>query len=149
MFLNSCRVWYAEFAGFPFLQTHKLNNCTLQSKAATLDEYLKQVPPDRMKALQQIRKLCLRELKGYVESMRYGNPCYEKNNIAEAGFASQKHFIGFYILKTDVMEQYRSKLKGVSSGKGCIRFTKPEKIDFSVVQKMLAETLRSTNTICG
>jgi len=121
----------------------------MQSKATTVDEYLKEVPAERLKALIQIRKLFLKELKGYKESMRYGGPCYEKNNIAEAGFASQKHFIGVYILKTDVMEKYKSELKGVSIGKGCIRFTNPEKINFSVIQKMLAGTFRSTNIICG
>jgi uncharacterized protein YdhG (YjbR/CyaY superfamily) len=120
----------------------------MQSKAATVDEYLKEVPADRLKALKQIRELCLRELKGYTETMRYGGPCYEKNNVAEAGFASQKNFIGLYILKQDVMEKYKGELKGVSIGKGCIRFTKPEKIDFSVVQKMLAGTFLSKNTIC-
>ncbi len=121
----------------------------MQSKAATVNDYLKEVPPERLKALKQIRELCLKELKGYKETMRYGGPCYEKNNIAEAGFVSQKHFIGLYILKTDVMEKYRDQLKGISVGKGCIRYSKPGKIDFSVVQKLLAETFKSKNTICG
>ena len=124
------------------------SNCIMQSKAATVDDYLKEVPAERLKALTQIRELFLQELKGYTEIMRYGGPCYEKNNIAEAGFASQKHFIGVYILKTDVMEKYKGELKGVSTGKGCIRFTNPEKIDFSVVQKMLAGTFLSTYKIC-
>ncbi len=120
----------------------------MQSKAATVDEYLKEVPPDRLKALTRLRELFLKELKGYKESMRYGGPYYEKNNIAEAGFASQKHFIGVYILKQDVMEKYKGELKGISVGKGCIRFTKPEKIDFDVVQKMLKGTYRSKTTVC-
>lgn len=120
----------------------------MQSKAATVDEYLKEVPPERLEALKKIRKLCLQELKGYVEIMQYGGPCYVKNNIPEAGFASQKHFIGLYILKKDVMDKYRDQLKGISAGKGCIRYTKPEKIDFSVVQKLLAGTFKSKNTIC-
>lgn len=120
----------------------------MQSKATTVDEYLKEVPAERLKALKQIRELCLKELKGYVESMRYGGACYEKNNIVEAGFASQKHFIGLYILKKDVMDKYRDKLKGISVGKGCIRYTKPGKIDYSIVQKLLAGTFKSKNTIC-
>jgi uncharacterized protein YdhG (YjbR/CyaY superfamily) len=120
----------------------------MQSKAATVDEYLKEVPADRLKALKQMRKLFLQELKGYKEIMQYGGPCYEKNNVIEAGFASQKHFIGLYILKTDVIEKYRNQLKGISVGKGCIRYTNPEKIDFSLVKKMLAATYRSTYRVC-
>ncbi len=34
-------------------------------------------------------------------------------------------------------------------GKGFIRFTKSDKIDFEVVKKMLLGTYTSTNTICG
>jgi uncharacterized protein YdhG (YjbR/CyaY superfamily) len=121
----------------------------MQSKAATVDEYMKEVPADRLEALQQIRKRCLQELKGYKESMRYGMPCYEKNDIAEAGFASQKNNIALYILKTDVLEKYRPELKGISVGKGCIRYTTPGKINFDIVQKLLAGTYESKQVICG
>jgi hypothetical protein len=66
------------------------------------------------------------------------------------GFASQKHFIGLYILRTDVMKTHRDllKIKGVSLGKGCIRYSKPEKIDFKVVESMLKATVESTGVVC-
>ncbi|MEO7984532.1 MAG: hypothetical protein ABI688_10665 [Bacteroidota bacterium] len=48
------------------------NNCSRQSIAATGDEYLKEVPQERSAVLKQIRKLCLRELRSYKETMRYG-----------------------------------------------------------------------------
>ncbi|MBL0355410.1 MAG: DUF1801 domain-containing protein [Chitinophagaceae bacterium] len=123
----------------------------MQSKATSVDIYLTEVPADRLSALTQLRALCLEELRGYKEAMTYGMPCYEKNNIAEAGFASQKNFIALYILKKEVMDKYKELLKGkgVSTGKGCIRFTKPGKINFEIVQKMLRDTFTSPGTICG
>lgn len=51
----------------------------MQSKAATVDDYLKEVPAERLKALTRIRELFRKELKSYTETMRYGGPCYEKN----------------------------------------------------------------------
>jgi len=108
-----------------------------------------EVPAERLEALKKIRALCQSELKGYEESLRYGGPCYAKNDIPEVGFASQKNNIALYILKLDVMKKYKDEFKGVSMGKGCIRFTKPDKIDYEVVQKMLKGTYESTNTICG
>jgi hypothetical protein len=33
-------------------------------------------------------------------------------------------------------------------GKGCIRYSKPEKIDFAVVEKLLVGTLESIHVIC-
>jgi uncharacterized protein YdhG (YjbR/CyaY superfamily) len=121
----------------------------MQSKAATVNEYLKEVPPDRLPVLKKIRELCVLELKGYDEVMRYGMPCYEKNKVVEVSFASQKNNIALYILKQDVMEQYRKELKETTTGKGCISYTKPEKIDLRIVQKILSATFISENTVCG
>ena len=83
--------------------------------------------------------------------MAYGNPAYSRNGVVEVGFASQKHFIGLYLLKTDVMNAYRDMLKGkgVSLGKGCIRYSRPEKIDFKVVEMILKAAQESTGVICG
>lgn len=121
----------------------------MQSKATTVNEYLKEVPADRLPVLKKIRDLCVHELKGYDEVMRYGMPCYEKNKLVEVSFASQKNNIAVYILKQDVMEQYKKEIRGATVGKGCIHYTKPEKIDLSIVQKMLSATYKSENTICG
>lgn len=121
----------------------------MQSKAASVDEYLKEVPAERLGALTSIRALFRQELKGYEEVMEYGGPCYRKNGVIEAGFASQKNFIGVYILKQVIMDEYKGELKGVSTGKGCIRFTNPAKINFEVIQKMLKGTYESDDVICG
>jgi uncharacterized protein YdhG (YjbR/CyaY superfamily) len=122
----------------------------MQSTAKTVAAYLDEVPADRMAALAKLRDLCSRLLKGYEESMQYGGPGYSRNDQVEVGFASQKNFIGLYILKTDVMNAHRDwlKVKGVSLGKGCIRYSKPEKIDFQVVEMMLKATWESTGPIC-
>jgi len=122
----------------------------MQSTAKDVTSYLEEVPAERREALEKLRKQCLAVLKGFEESMQYGNPCYSRNGVAEVGFASQKHFIGLYILRTDVMNAHRDllKIKGVSLGKGCIRYSKPEKIDFKVVESMLKATVKSTGAVC-
>jgi uncharacterized protein YdhG (YjbR/CyaY superfamily) len=120
----------------------------MQSKASTVTDYLKEVPAERLEALKKIRKLCKEELKGYKETMRYGMPSFEKNDIVEVAFNSQKNYIALYILKTDVMAKHLEKLKGISVGKSCIRYAKPEKIDFVVVRKMIADTYTSFHPVC-
>jgi uncharacterized protein YdhG (YjbR/CyaY superfamily) len=122
----------------------------MQSTAKDVTSYLQQVPTERQETLTKLRQLCLETLESYQESMDYGMPCYKKNDIAEVGFASQKHFIALYILKKDVLDAHRDSLnmKGVSLGKGCIRYSKPDKINFEVVKKLLVGTVTSTNEIC-
>lgn len=77
--------------------------------------------------------------------------CYSRNGEVEVGFASQKNFIGLYILRLDVLNAHRDLLKvtGVRIGKGVIRYSKPERIDFKVVEMMLKATQESTGVICG
>ncbi len=121
----------------------------MQSKATTVDNYMLEVPTERLAAMKKLRKLFLKELKGYDEKMVYGGPCYLKNGIVECGFANQKHFIGVYFLKQKIFNQFIGELKDVSYGKGVIRFTKPDKIDFNVIQKMLKGTYETPDIICG
>ena len=82
--------------------------------------------------------------------MEYSRPSYSRNGEVEVGFASQKHFIGLYILRTDVMNTHRDQLqgKGVSIGKGAIRYSKPERIDLKVVETMLRATQELMGPVC-
>ena len=122
----------------------------MQSSAKNVTEYLKEAPAERRPALAKLRHLCRTLLTGFEESMEYGGPTYSRNGEVEVGFASQKNFIGLYILRTDVMAMYRPMLegKGVSVGKGAIRYSRPERIDFDVVERMLKATVESTGGIC-
>ncbi len=122
----------------------------MQSKAKDVIAYLKEVPAERRAALTKLRKLCLATLTGFEESMAYGGPSYSRNGVVEVGFMSQKHYIGLYILRTDVMKAHRHLLniKGVTVGKGAIRYPKPEKIDFTVVESMLKATVESKGQVC-
>jgi uncharacterized protein YdhG (YjbR/CyaY superfamily) len=122
----------------------------MQSSAKTVPAYLKEAPPGRRAALKQLRALCRATLTGFKESMAYGGPTYSRNGVVEVGFASQKNFIGLYILRTDVMlaHRYMLNIPGVTLGKGAIRYSKPEKIDFKVVEKMLRATVESTGEVC-
>jgi uncharacterized protein YdhG (YjbR/CyaY superfamily) len=122
----------------------------MQSKAKDVTTYIEVSPAERQETLGRLRDLCQKTLTGFEETMDYGGPSYKRNGEVEVGFASQKHFIGLYILRTDVMAAHRDqlKVKGVTFGKGAIRYSKPERIDFGVVESMLRATVKSEGPIC-
>ena len=121
----------------------------MQSDRKTVDDYMKDVPEERRGALEELRKLCLEILDGYEESMQYGMPSYnQKGQDVEVAFASQKQYISLYILKQEVLDKFRDSLKGLSLGKGCIRYRKPEQIDFQLVRTLLTENRQSNSEIC-
>jgi uncharacterized protein YdhG (YjbR/CyaY superfamily) len=121
----------------------------MQSKAKTVDKYMESVPDERRPSLERMRKLCQTVLTGYEENMEYGMPSYKvPEGEVEIAFASQKNYISFYVLKEEVLNNHRQALSGLSLGKGCVRYSKPEKIDFEIVEKLLIESRESDSPIC-
>jgi uncharacterized protein YdhG (YjbR/CyaY superfamily) len=120
----------------------------MQSDAATVSDYLDEIPEERLPALIQIRSLCQQHLTNFEESMQYGMPSYSRNGIVEVAFASQKNNIALYILRTDVLNPYRDQFAASSIGKGCIRYRNPNKINFDMIEEILIKTNASTGEVC-
>ncbi|MFD5111207.1 iron chaperone [Streptomyces sp. NPDC058391] len=120
----------------------------VRSEAEDVDGYLAEVPEERKDALAGLRALCRAELKGFSEVMAYGMPAYERDGVTEIAFASQKQYVSFYLMRSDVREAFEEQLAGQDMGKGCLRFRKPEKIDFDLVRDLLRATAARPGTVC-
>ena len=119
----------------------------MHSSATDVTTYIEQAPAERREILARLREMCRLHLPSLEESMDYMVPSYKRNGAVEVAFASQKHFIALYILRKPVIDAYRDQLKGQSIGKGCIRYTKPEKVDFTVVERLLRDTEKAEGPI--
>ena len=120
----------------------------MKSEARTVGDYLLEVPEKRVQALNKLRLLCLTHLPDYEESMVYKMPSYKRDGQVEVAFASQKQHICIYFLKHEVMLNNKEQLKGLNHGKGCIRFSKPDKIDYQLLTDLLKQTVESDSPIC-
>jgi uncharacterized protein YdhG (YjbR/CyaY superfamily) len=120
----------------------------MTSKATDVQSYVEEVPVERRTAIEKLRSLCLQTLTGYVECMEYGMPCYKRNGSPEVAFASQKQYISLYVMKQDVVDEFRNVLPASSIGKGCIRFSRPERMDFDVLRNLLHRTVESRHEPC-
>lgn len=135
----------------------------MQSKAATVAEYLASLPDDRRTALLEVRDVFLANLdKDYEEGMSYGMigycvpirvfpagyHCDPKQALPFAALASQKNYLsvymmGLYVDGDDPESSWFRKAWGktgkkLDMGKCCIRFKKVEDLALDV----LAEALR-------
>ncbi|MFB7218638.1 iron chaperone [Streptomyces sp. NPDC056227] len=120
----------------------------VQSKAEDVDGYLAEVPEERRDALRRLQLMCRQELKGFGEIMAYGMPAYERDGVTEIAFASQKNYVSFYLLRTDVRAAFEERLAARDMGKGCLRFRRPENIDFDLVRDLLRATAARPGTVC-
>ena len=120
----------------------------VQSKAATVDDWLGEVEPARTACLAKIRASALANLPGYAESMRYGMPTYARGEDEPAfAFNSQKQYVSLYV-SPRVHALHAEVLKGLDAGKSCIRYRKPDQIDFDLLARMLQDTARLGETGC-
>ena len=120
----------------------------VRSEAATVEQYIAEAPADRRAALELLRRLCVEELAGFEESMQYGMPAYARGGVVEVSFASQKRYISLYVTRECAVEANAARLTGLSVGKGCIRFRRPEQIDPAVVRALLDATVTDTGPVC-
>ena len=80
--------------------------------------------------------------------MMHKMPSYKRNGQVEVAFACQKQHICFYNLKHDVMLINQERLKGLNHGKGCIRFSNPDKFDYPFISNLLKQTDESDSLVC-
>jgi hypothetical protein len=133
----------------------------MQSKAATVKEYLAELPEDRRAAIERVRGVVLKSLpKGYQEGMGYGMICYSvphsrypagyhcdpKVPLPFAALASQKQYMSIYIstqyssgaegarFRADWDKAVRAgRAKKLDMGKSCIRFKQVEHLALDVI----------------
>ncbi|MCQ4208960.1 iron chaperone [Streptomyces longispororuber] len=120
----------------------------VHSAAKDVDAYLTEVPDERRDALTELRQLCRRELTGFTEVMAYGMPAYERDGVAEIAFASQKQYVSFYLMRSDVREAFTERLATQDMGKGCLRFRKVQSMDFTLLRDLLRATATRPGTVC-
>ena len=132
----------------------------MQSKAATVPAYLKEVPADRVAAVKKLRKTIKDNLPdGFKETMGYGMPAYvvphklypdgyhcdPKLPLPFINFASQKNFVALYhmgiyanpkLLAWFEKEWPKHVTTKLDMGKSCIRFKNPDKIPFDLIGQL-------------
>lgn len=114
----------------------------MQSKAASVAEYLDALPDDRRAALVKLRKLVRKTAPKAVESMEYGMPTYMMGEVPLCAMASQKGYLAFYVCCAAAVEPHRAKLAKLNCGKGCIRFKSLDQLPLDVVADILKEAVK-------
>ncbi|MCC7421087.1 MAG: DUF1801 domain-containing protein [Planctomycetaceae bacterium] len=132
----------------------------MQSKAATVEQYLAELPDDRRAIVEPIRQVFLKNLSGgYEEGMQYGMigyyvphtlypagyHCDPKQPLPFACIASQKNYLSLYLmcvydegeLGTWFREAWAKTGKKLDMGKSCVRFKRLDDLPLDVVAEAL------------
>jgi uncharacterized protein YdhG (YjbR/CyaY superfamily) len=130
------------------------------SKAATVEEYLTELPPERREIVAKVRDVVRRNLpKGYVETMNWGMISYElpldrypntynRQPLVYAALAAQKNYNALYLMSTHLDTAERKKFadafkragKKLDMGKSCVRFKTLDDLPLDAVARVIAST---------
>lgn len=133
----------------------------MQSKATTVAEYLKELPDDRRKAIEAVRKVVLKNLpKGYEEGIQYGMigyyvphslypkgyHCDPKQPVPFIGLASQKNYMSLYLMctwgdpkkKERFLSDYAKTGKKIDMGSSCVKFKQVDDLALDIIGKLIA-----------
>ena len=125
----------------------------MKSSAATIQQYLAEMPEDRQEAITQVRETILNNLpEGYEEAINFGMITYQvplevypdtynKKPLMYAALANQKNHMAVYLtgiymdedLYQDFEEKYRDTGKRYDVGKSCVRFRKLEDLPLELI----------------
>lgn len=135
----------------------------MQSSAATVADYLAELPQERRTAMAAVRQIVRKNLdKDYAETMQYGMigwnvphsvyppgyHCDPKQPLPFASLASQKNHMALYlpciyVQGEDGEQAFRAAWartgKKLDMGKGCVRFKKLDDLALDVI----GETIKS------
>ena len=133
----------------------------MQSKSKTPDDYIKELPIERIPYFNKLRETILKHIpKGFEECMAYGMigyvvphtlyptgyHCDPKLPLGFVSIASQKNFISLYhmgiyadpeLLDWFVSEYPKHTKTKLDMGKSCIRFKKPDAIPYELIGELM------------
>ena len=124
-----------------------------KSNAATVDEYLNELPAERRAVIEQVRQVILENLPpGYQEAMNWGMISYEvplarypktynKKPLSYLALAAQKHFYTLYVMAAYagsmqedwLKEQFAAAGKKLDMGKSCLHFRTLDDLPMDVI----------------
>lgn len=130
------------------------------SKAATVEDYLAELPAERREVVSKMRAIVKRNLpKGYTETMNwgmisYGIPLsrypdtYNGEPLGYVALAAQKNYYALHLMgpymdpeQTKHLEgAFKSAGKKMDMGKSCLRFKKLEDLPLDAVGRVIAST---------
>jgi hypothetical protein len=131
-----------------------------RSSAATVEEYLQELPEERRAVVAAVREVILRNLPaGYREGMSWGMISYEVplerypntyngQPLSYAALAAQKNYYAVYLMtaygdperESWFREEYRKAGKKLDMGKSCVRFRRLEDLPLELIGRVIAAT---------
>ena len=130
----------------------------VQSKAASVSQYLAELPAERRAVVSKVRDLVNAHMPpGYKEAMAFGMigwgiplsrypETYNKQPLSYAGLAAQKNNYALYLMcayaesgqEKALRDAYAKAGRKLDMGKSCLRFKRAEDLPLDAIGELIA-----------
>ena len=114
----------------------------MSTKPITVPEYLKTVPTDQRKALEQLRKTIKTVAPDAEELISYGMPAFKHVGKLLVAYAAFKEHCSFFLCSGSFLNNYKEEVARYGDTKSCLHFTPEKPLPITLVKKMVKERMK-------
>lgn len=116
----------------------------MQRKPSTIDEYLKTVPEDRRRALEDLRKKIRSLVPGAEECISYRIPAFRLNGKVIAGFCGTSRGCSYFPFSGSTLKALARDLGGYDQTKSSLHFSADKPLPTALVRKLIRVRINET-----
>jgi uncharacterized protein YdhG (YjbR/CyaY superfamily) len=105
--------------------------------AASVEEFLAAVPPDKRAALEDLRAVIRQAAPDATELINYGVPMFRLDGKNLVSYAAARDHCSFYVQSPAVLEAHADELTGFKTSKGTVNFTPDKPIPAATVTRIV------------
>jgi uncharacterized protein YdhG (YjbR/CyaY superfamily) len=113
-------------------------------KPATIDDYLKRVPKDRRRALEDLRAKIRTIVPDAQECISYRIPAFRLNGAVVAGFCATAKGCSYFPFSGSTLKSLARDLGRYDQTKGSLHFSSDEPLPTALVRKLIKARIAET-----
>jgi uncharacterized protein YdhG (YjbR/CyaY superfamily) len=104
---------------------------------ATIDDYLKSVPEDRRRALEDLRSKILSVIPDAQECISYRIPAFRLNGVVVAGFCARAKGCSYFPFSGSTLKALARDVNRYEQTKSSLHFSADDPLPITLVRKLI------------
>ena len=117
---------------------------TAERKPSTIDDYLKSVPEDRRRALEDLRAKIRSIVPDAEECISYRIPAFRLNGVVVAGFCATAKGCSYFPFSGSTLTTVARDIVRYDQTKGSLHFSSDEPLPTALVRKLIKARIAET-----
>ena len=117
---------------------------TRQPKISTISQYLKAVPADRRRTLQDLRAKIHAAVPDAQECISYRIPAFRLNGVVFAGFCATSKGCSYFPFSGSTLKTLANDLKRYHQTKSSLHFSADRPLSAALVGKLIKTRIKET-----